>query len=62
MQTIDLAEDLLDGADEIAAFLGWKPRRVFYAVEREQIPVTRSGKRIIGSKTKLRRHFAGEAA
>ena len=61
---LNLAEDLLDGADAIAEFLGdgWNVRRIYYCVEREQLPVIRTGKRIVGSKSRLRRHFAGEAA
>ena len=56
LHEIDLADDLLDGADEIAAFMGWNKRRVFYAVERKLIPIFRVGNRLSARKSTLRRH------
>ncbi len=45
MQENDLADDLLEGAAEIGAFLGWNQRRVFYeAARRGDIPVIRIGR------------------
>ena len=52
-----LATDLLHGAREIAEFLGVTPRKVFYYVERGQIPVTKLGSLIVASKSALRQHF-----
>ena len=51
----DLADDLLEGADEIGAFMGWNRRRVFYAAERGLIPIFRFGNRLSARKSTLRR-------
>ena len=56
MQENDLADDLLEGADEIATFMGWSRRRVFYAAERKLIPIFRIGNRLSARKSTLRRH------
>ena len=56
MQNDDLADDLLEGADDIAAFMGWNRRRVFYAAERKMIPIFRFGGRLCARKSTLRRH------
>ena len=56
MQENDLADDLLEGAAEIGAFLGWNQRRVFYAAERKLIPIFRVGNRLSARKSTLRRH------
>ena len=53
----NLADDLLEGADEIAAFMGWNRRRVFYADERKLIPIFRLGNRLSARKSTLRRHI-----
>jgi hypothetical protein len=53
----DLANDLLEGADEIAAFMGWNRRRVFYAAERKLIPIFRVGNRLSARKSSLRRRI-----
>lgn len=34
-----LADDLLEGAPAIAAFLGWKPRQVYNACEKGHLPI-----------------------
>ncbi len=52
----NLADDLLEGADEIAAFMGWNRRRVFYAAERKLLPIFRVGNRLSARKSTLRRH------
>ncbi len=56
MYEIELADDLLEGADEIAAFMGWNRRRVFYAAERKLIPIFRIGNRLSARKSKLLQH------
>jgi hypothetical protein len=55
-----ISTDLLHGAREISRYLGIPERRVFYYVAKKQLPVTRLGSLIIGSKKVLRRHFAPE--
>jgi hypothetical protein len=59
-QSDTLADDLLEGAQAIATFLGIEVRKVFHGVERGHIPVTRRGRIIIGSKRRLTRHYTGE--
>ena len=59
MQENDLADDLLEGADEIGDFMDWKPRRVFYVAERKLMPIFRIGKRLVARKSTLRRHVEG---
>jgi hypothetical protein len=44
-------------AEAIAKFLGFKTSAVFYQVAKGELPVTRLGNRIIGSRTRLRQHF-----
>jgi hypothetical protein len=53
-----LADDLLDGAGEIAAFLGWPKRRVFYALERGQIPGFKIGNKWHARRSTLTAHIA----
>ncbi len=59
MQENDLADDLLEGADEIAAFMGpkWNRRRVFYAAERKYLPIFRFGNRLSARKSSLRKRI-----
>ncbi len=59
MDEINLADDLLEGAAEIAAFMGpkWNRRRVFYAAERKYLPIFRLGNRLSARKSALRRRI-----
>jgi hypothetical protein len=50
--------DLLDGAEEIAAYLGWKVSSVYH--QAPKLPITRVGVRLIGSKSRLRKYFDAE--
>lgn len=52
-----LSADLLDGTEAIAEFLGLGKRQVDWQIRQGNIPVTRMGRRIIGSKSALRRRF-----
>ena len=54
----NLSDDLLQGADEIAAFIGSNRRRVFYLAERGLMPIIRIGKRLTARKSTIRRHIA----
>ena len=56
MQENDLADDLLEGADAIATFMGWNRRRVYYAAERKLIPIFHMGDHLAARKSTLRRH------
>ena len=50
---IPLADDLLRGADDIAAFLGLAPRAVYHAASRNQIPHYRVGAIIFARRSTL---------
>ena len=58
-----LAEDLLDGVAAYCEFTGWPPRRVYYMLEKGQLPGGKIGNRWIGSKRVVRQlleSLAGE--
>lgn len=49
----NIANDILKGADEIAAFLGEDTRAVFYAISRGRLPHFRVGQNIRARKSTL---------
>ena len=55
-----LADDILTGASEIAAFLGWPERRVYHAASKGQLPVKRIGNKIISRRSALTRALSFE--
>jgi excisionase family DNA binding protein len=55
---VKLADDLLDGADEIARFTGWSKRRVFYLLERKQIPAFKVGNKWCARGSTLTEYIA----
>jgi hypothetical protein len=57
-----LADDLLFGAAAIANELGLDLRRTFYLLERGFIPASKTGATWTSTRSRLRRHFNGEAA
>jgi excisionase family DNA binding protein len=61
-----LADDLLDGADEISRFTGWSKRRVFYLLEKGQLPGFKVGNKWCARRSTLTEHIQklerGEAA
>ena len=57
MHENDLADDLLEGAEAIGAFMGWSTRRVFYMAERGKFPIFRVQARLTARKSTLRRHI-----
>ena len=62
-QSHDLADDLLRGADEIAAFIfGSKAnrRKVYYLAECSRLPVFRLGARLCARRTVLIKWIAGQ--
>jgi hypothetical protein len=50
-----LADDLLNGAAEIADFLGTNVREVYHLAKTKRLPIGRLGKKLIASRSKLRR-------
>ena len=62
MDSIPLSDDLLTGARAIADYLGWKPRRVYYAAEFDFLPIGRVGSILIARKSELQRALTGVRA
>jgi hypothetical protein len=54
-----LAADLLRGAPQIAAFLGWPLTRTYHALAAGYVPARKVGVLYIGSKRRLTEHFQG---
>ena len=59
--TSPLAADLLEGAQEIAAYLGWKKHRVYNAVRCHYLPIGQYGALLIARKSELDRALSGVA-
>lgn len=57
----DLTNDLLTGADAIAAFMGppWNPRKIYWAAEKKHLPIGRVGSALIARKSELSRRLSG---
>ncbi len=58
-----LADNILDGVAAYSEFTGWPPRRVYYMLEKGQLPGGKIGNRWIGSKRAVRQRLeslAGE--
>jgi excisionase family DNA binding protein len=47
------ALELLTGADEIAAFIGVKPRRIYHLAETKRLPVFRMGATLCARRSTL---------
>jgi hypothetical protein len=52
-----LANDILRGADAIAAFLGLSLRQAFHFLQRGQIPAVKEGSAWVTTKSRLIRHY-----
>jgi hypothetical protein len=52
-----LADDLLRGAEAIAAFVGLDIRQAFYGLQRGYIPAVKDGHIWVTTKSRLRRHY-----
>ena len=62
METISVADDLLEGAEAIAAELGWSRRRVYYAVEQGSgWPIWHEGGVITSTRSALRSYLSARA-
>ena len=53
-----LVSDIIRGAPAIGAFIGETEHRVYYLARRGLIPVGKLGNLLIGSKQRLREHYA----
>lgn len=56
-----LADDVLDGVKEIAAFIGKSERATFHLIHGNQLPVFRLGKKIHARKSELEAAFRAAA-
>ena len=58
-----IRDDLLEGAEAIAAELGWPRRRVYYTIESGsgEWPIWREGGVITSTRSALRQHLAARA-
>ncbi len=56
-----LADDVLDGVKEIAAFIGKSERATFHLIHENRLPVFRLGKKIHARKTELEAAFRAAA-
>lgn len=57
---MNLANDLLDGASEIAIYLGRPRRTVYWMIASGFLPVTRAGRRIYARKSEIDRAFSAD--
>lgn len=55
-----LADDLLKGVPAIADYIGDNPRRIYYLLERSQIPAFKVGTIWHARKSQLDRHYSGD--
>jgi hypothetical protein len=53
-QTERLADDLIFGAEAIAAELGVEPSQIYYIHRMKLLPIGKFGKQLIASRRKLR--------
>ena len=54
---VTISDDLLEGAEAIAAFLGLQPRQVFHAVRVGTLPTFKIGAKICARRSTLLSHI-----
>jgi hypothetical protein len=59
-ETENIGSDLLWGAEAISREIDLPLKKTYYRLERGEIPARRVGNIYVGSRRKLRAHFAGE--
>ncbi len=59
---MNLADDLLNGAKEIAAFMGLPARSIYHAIEAGTLPCFRIGAKICARKSTLLAWVASQEA
>jgi hypothetical protein len=60
--TDQLADDVLFGAEAIAAELGISVRKAFHLLESKHLPATKVGRTWTSTRSRLRRFFDGDAS
>lgn len=58
---MDMANDLISGAENAAKYLGLPRRTIYNLVEQGHLPVVRKGKRLFFLKSSLQRAFSSNA-
>lgn len=58
---MNLADDLVAGADGAAVYSGLSARAIYHLVEAKQLPVIRKGRRLYFRKSELDRAFTSAA-
>ena len=53
----DLSDDMLEGAEAISEFFGWKLRRTYYLLERGLVPCFKVGKIWCARRSTLTAHI-----
>jgi hypothetical protein len=53
----DLCDDLIWGAEAIAAEINQKPRQIYYQVKNGLLPVGQVGDKLVASRKALKQHF-----
>ena len=61
-QTGRLSDDLLFGAEAIAAELGLKPAQIYYIHKSKKLPISKFGRMLVASRRKLQRAAAALTA
>jgi hypothetical protein len=56
-----LADDLLTGAAQIGAYIGWPLRKVYYAKERKHLPIGSVGATLIARRSELDEALSAKA-
>lgn len=56
-----LKEDLLDGGEAIASFIGLPVQTTYRMIAKGEIPVIKIGKKILGRKTEITARFRSAA-
>ncbi len=56
-----LSEDLLTGANAIAAYVGWDRRRIYHAAATGNLPIARVGNLLVARKSELERALSADA-
>jgi excisionase family DNA binding protein len=59
---MNLASDLIAGAEGAASFIGLTPRAIYHMVESGHLPVIRKGRRLYFRKSELEKAFTSEQA
>jgi hypothetical protein len=60
VESADSLDDVLWGAEAIAAFIKREPRQTYYLLQSKKLPATKIGSQWVSSRRKLRARLLGE--